>query len=150
MPVTVARDGERDVERAAQGKLIIPSRSAIALPCPNPTKHPPLRRHLCDESINGWISSHFCTLLVAGMLVIAACCLAWQWLFLRSISRVSPGRASRFCSVHPALCLRNRYYGSLLRCCPHAWTASVVYFLGCPHQKRVLLLTLLCHRSSQL
>lgn len=71
-------------------------------------------RHLSDESINQWINEHICTLLLCGLLVMAACASAWQWLFWRSMARVNPSKSSPFCSRRPALCMRNRFYASLL------------------------------------
>jgi hypothetical protein len=56
-----------------------------------------------------------CTLLLCGLVVMAGCASAWRWLFNRSMARVNPTNRSPFCSRHPAVCMRNRFYASLLR-----------------------------------
>ena len=82
----------------------------IAIPSPDCLR----RRHLTDESISEWTNRNICTLLGSGLAIIAACMLAWQWLFLRGMARINPTRGSRFCSANPGECIRNRYYKSLL------------------------------------
>jgi hypothetical protein len=66
-----------------------------------------------------------CTILLCGLLVMAGCASAWRWLFNRSMARVNPTNRSPFCSRHPAVCMRNRYYASLLRDYRHTRDAQL-------------------------